>query len=94
MTLFLGIIDGLAGADRASSTGKGREGGVGEWIAERRFARLASVGLTVLAPRPEAWGIVEILREEVDNGIPPCFMAPSLFNRLGDLGDFGGKAID
>jgi hypothetical protein len=89
VTLFLGIMDGLPGFDLEESRENGIEGGVGVWIAESLFSRLASVGLTVLAPNPEAWGIVDILREEPEVGMPVLPGVPSLLI-LGDLGDLGG----
>ena len=89
MTLFLGISEGLPGVDLADSALNGIEGGVGVWIIESLLSLLASVGLTVLAPNPEACGIVDILREDPDIGIPDFPRVPSLLT-LGDLGDFGG----
>lgn len=54
---------------------------------DNRFARLASVGLTVLAPRPVAWevdvgmpGITDILLAD-DEGV----VVPLPFARAGDL---------
>ncbi len=58
VALFLGIIVGLAGADRSDSTAVGIAGGGGVFtIVDNRFSLLASVGLTVLAPNPDACGI-------------------------------------
>lgn len=62
--LLRGINDGDAGVVLWESTGGG-----GVRIVDNRFRRLASVGLIVLAPNPEAWGIVDILRLDPGAGI-------------------------
>lgn len=57
-------------------------------MVERRFNRLASVGLMVLAPSPEACGIVEILLLE------PGVVILVESRRRGDFGDFGAVKDD
>lgn len=89
---FLGNIDGDLEdvlIILASGCGVGGVLGIGGALCkiERRFARLASVGLTVLAPRPVACdvdmgipGITDILFAE-DEGV----VVPLPFTRLGDF---------
>lgn len=75
VTLFRGIREGDWAEDRGREGTRsvciggvcGRGGGCG--IIERRFMRLASVGLIVRAPKPVAWGTVDILFDEED-GVP------------------------
>lgn len=88
VTLFMGTIAGLPGMDLAVSGGWGSEGGGGVFSIDNLLSRLASVGLIVLAAKPEACGMVEILREAVDDG------ALSFFPVLGDLGDLGGNPTE
>lgn len=62
--IFRGSIEGERDEERMSAAesggGFGRIGGAGDWpcvwCIDRRFNRLVSVGLMVLAPRPVAWG--------------------------------------
>jgi len=68
--------NGDAGVVLCESTGGG---GGGVRIVDKRFNRLASVGLMVRAPNPEAWGIVDIRRL-----VPGAGMA-DLWRRLGDF---------
>lgn len=74
--LLQGSKEGDAGVVLCESTG----GGGGEVrMVDKRFNRLASVGLMVRAPNPEAWGIVDIRRLD-----PGAGMA-DLWRRLGDF---------
>ena len=88
VTLLRGIMDGLPGLDRRQPVSSGADsagGGGGVFSMDSRFSRLASVGLMVLAARPEACGMVEILREAVEPGAPIFLLV------FGDLGDLGAN---
>lgn len=73
--LLQGSREGDAGVVLCESMG----GGGGVRMVDKRFNRLASVGLIVRAPNPEAWGIVDIRRL-----VPGAGMA-DLWRRLGDF---------
>lgn len=62
--LFLRSKDGDAGVALWDSAGGG-----GVRIVDKRFRRLASVGLMVRAPSPEACGIVDMRRLDPGPGI-------------------------
>lgn len=66
--------EGDAGVVLCESTGGGEV-----LMVDKRFNRLASVGLMVRAPNPEAWGIVDIRRLDPGAGIA------DLWRRLGDF---------
>lgn len=87
VALFVGGIIGLPGMD-LELLACGSEGGGGVFSIESLFRRRASVGLIVRAANPEAWGIVEILREAVEEGVP------SFLPVVGDRGDLGGNPTD
>lgn len=70
VTLFRGGMEGDWAVDcgrgwGGSGCGVGGVYGIGGGIVERRFSRLASVGLIVRAPNPEAWcGMTDTLFDE------------------------------
>ena len=77
--LFLGSKDGDAGVALWESAGGG-----GVRIVDKRFRRLASVGLIVRAPSPEACGIVDMRRLDPGAGIADFWVR--------ELGDFSAIA--